>query len=72
MVTRRVSEAERQYCFFLANASGYQKCATSKRVSEDEAQASLACDSGLYWLANGIGLEKILFASNSLRIGNYT
>ena len=34
-VTRRVSEAEWQYRFFLANASGYQKCATSKRVSED-------------------------------------
>ena len=33
MVTRRVSEAEWQYRFFLANASGFQKCATSKGVS---------------------------------------
>ena len=34
MVTRRVSEAEWQYRFLLADASGYQKRATSKRASE--------------------------------------
>ena len=33
-VTRRVSEEAYRVAFFLANASGYEKCATSKRASE--------------------------------------
>ena len=41
-VTRSVSEAALQYGFFLAYASGYEKCASSKRVSEDRLQLLLS------------------------------
>ncbi len=34
IVTRRVSEEAYRVASFLANASGYEKCATSKRASE--------------------------------------
>ena len=38
IVTRRVSEEAYKVAFFLANASGYEKCATSKLAI----QASMA------------------------------